>query len=173
MSGQSFEIEGGHAIHGTIRPSGNKNAALPLLAATLLTDEEVVLRNVPDIRDVDAMMKILAALGVDVTKRAHGVYAFKAARVNGREPDPTICRTIRASILLAGPLLARRGHVSLPPPGGDVIGRRRIDTHVIALERSAVTSRRRPRRTRSARTRASSARRSSSTRRPSPAPRTR
>jgi UDP-N-acetylglucosamine 1-carboxyvinyltransferase len=131
---QTFEIEGGHAIHGTIRPSGNKNAALPLLAATLLTDEEVVLRNVPDIRDVDAMMKILAALGVDVTKRAHGVYAFKAARVNGREPDPTICRTIRASILLAGPLLARRGHVSLPPPGGDVIGRRRIDTHVIALE---------------------------------------
>lgn len=134
MRSQTFEIEGGHPIHGTIRPSGNKNAALPLLAATILTDDEVILRNVPDIRDVEAMLRILADLGVSVTKRAPGVYALQASRVNGKQPDPALCRTIRASVLLAGPLLARRGHVELPPPGGDVIGRRRIDTHVLALE---------------------------------------
>jgi UDP-N-acetylglucosamine 1-carboxyvinyltransferase len=131
---QKFEIEGGHPISGTIRPSGNKNAALPLLAATLLTNEEVVLRNVPDIRDVEALLEILRDLGVTVTKREPGVVSLKADRVNGHEPDAAKCRSIRASILLAGPLCARRGFVSLPPPGGDVIGRRRIDTHVLALE---------------------------------------
>jgi UDP-N-acetylglucosamine 1-carboxyvinyltransferase len=131
---QTFEIEGGHPISGTIRPSGNKNAALPLLAASLLTSDEIVLKNVPDIRDVEAMLGILRELGVTVTKREHGVISLKADRVNGHEPDPAKCRSIRASILLAGPLCARRGFVTLPPPGGDVIGRRRIDTHVLALE---------------------------------------
>lgn len=131
---QSFVIEGGHPIGGTIRPSGNKNAALPLIAATMLTDEEVVLKNVPAIRDVEALIRIVAELGVSVTHRGPGVIAFKADRVNGHEPDPETCRQIRASILLAGPLVARRGHVRLPPPGGDVIGRRRLDTHVLALE---------------------------------------
>lgn len=134
MGSQSFEIEGGHAIQGTIRPSGNKNSALPLLAATMLTTEEVVLRNVPDIRDVEALLAILSDLGVNVTRRGPGVIALKADRINGHQPDPERARSIRASILLAGPLLARRGHVTLPPPGGDVIGRRRIDTHVLALE---------------------------------------
>ena len=111
-----FEIEGGHPVAGRIRPSGNKNAALPLLAATLLTDEEVVLRNVPQIRDVAMLLEILESLGVTVTHREPGVVALCAGRVNGDEPDPDACRTIRASILLAGPLLARRGHVSLLPP---------------------------------------------------------
>jgi UDP-N-acetylglucosamine 1-carboxyvinyltransferase len=134
MAVQSFEIEGGHRISGTIRPSGNKNAALPLIAASLLTSEEVVLRNVPDIRDVEAMLTILSDLGVTITRRGPGVIALKADRVNGHEPDITSARSIRGSLLLAGPLLARRGHVRIPPPGGDVIGRRRIDTHVLALE---------------------------------------
>lgn len=129
-----FEIEGGHPVSGRIRPSGNKNAALPLLAATLLTDEEVVLRNVPQIRDVAVLIELLEGLGVTVTRREPGVFALSARRVNGDEPHPEACRNIRASILLAGPLVARRGHVRLPPPGGDVIGRRRLDTHVLALE---------------------------------------
>ncbi len=131
---QRFEITGGQPIGGVMRPSGNKNAALPLIAATLLTDEEVILRNVPEIRDVEALLRILAELGVQVDFREKGVIALSAANVNGAEPDPAVCQRIRASILLAGPLIARRGHVDLPPPGGDVIGRRRLDTHVLALE---------------------------------------
>lgn len=131
---ERFEIEGGAPISGTIRPSGNKNAALPLVAATLLTDEEVVLRNVPDIRDVRVLIEIVEELGVTISEREPGVVAFKANRVNGKEPDAAKCKHIRASVLLAGPLVARRGHVELPPPGGDVIGRRRLDTHVLALE---------------------------------------
>ena len=131
---QRFEITGGRPIGGAIRPSGNKNAALPLIAATLLTDDEVVLRNVPEIRDVGALIQILEELGVQVSFREKGVVAFSAKNVNGAAPNPEICKRIRASILLAGPLVARRGHVELPPPGGDVIGRRRLDTHVLALE---------------------------------------
>src|SRR5688572_10915133 len=134
MANQSFVIEGGHPVGGRIRPSGNKNAALPLIAATLLTDQEVVLKNLPAIRDVEALISILRELGVSVTARSKGTIAFKADRVNGHEPNPEVCKQIRASILLAGPLLARRGHVRLPLPGGDVIGRRRVDTHVLALE---------------------------------------
>jgi UDP-N-acetylglucosamine 1-carboxyvinyltransferase len=130
---QRFEIEGGHPITGTLRPSGNKNAALPLIAACLLTDEEVVLHNVPRIRDVAVMCQILEELGVEVDSSRPGALSLRAHRVNGQQPDPASCRRIRASVLLAGPLLARRGHVRLPPPGGDVIGRRRIDTHVLAL----------------------------------------
>ncbi|MCB9651945.1 MAG: UDP-N-acetylglucosamine 1-carboxyvinyltransferase [Deltaproteobacteria bacterium] len=131
---QRFEIEGGRPIQGTIRPSGNKNAALPLIAATLLTDEQVVLRNVPAIRDVEVLLEVMAGLGVTVSKPEPGVVVLKSDRVNGQQPDPKLCKHIRASILLAGPLVARRGHVQLPPPGGDVIGRRRLDTHVLALE---------------------------------------
>ncbi len=131
---QRFEIVGGQPIGGVIRPSGNKNAALPLIAATLLTDDEVVLRNVPEIRDVEALIRIISELGVQVDLRGEGVVAFTAKGVADAEPDPEVCRRIRASILLAGPLVARRGHVALPPPGGDVIGRRRLDTHVLALE---------------------------------------
>ncbi|MCC7382310.1 MAG: UDP-N-acetylglucosamine 1-carboxyvinyltransferase [Deltaproteobacteria bacterium] len=134
MSAERFEIRGGAPITGTIKPSGNKNAALPLLAATLLSEEEVVLKNLPAIRDVAVMLELLSELGVTVSERGAGTVSLRAAGVNGAEPDARIAKQIRASILLAGPLLARRGHVSLPPPGGDVIGRRRIDTHVLALE---------------------------------------
>src|SRR5436853_620800 len=134
MGSLRFDIEGGHPISGTIRPSGNKNSALPLIAASLLTTEEVVLNNVPDIRDVEALLTILSDLGVTVSRRAPGIVSLKSDHINGHEPDPQNARSIRASILLAGPLLARRGHVVIPPPGGDVIGRRRIDTHVLALE---------------------------------------
>lgn len=134
MANQRFVIEGGHPIGGRIRPSGNKNAALPLIAATLLTDDEVVLTNVPAIRDVEALVSILRDLGVTVTPRGTGAMVFRADRVNRDEPNPEVCKRIRASLLLAGPLLARRGHVRLPLPGGDVIGRRRVDTHVLALE---------------------------------------
>lgn len=134
MSGQRFEIEGGKPVGGTIRPSGNKNAALPLLAASLLTKDEVVLSNVPNIRDVTVMLDLLSGLGVRVTHRGPGVVALKADAVNGKQPDARVSKQIRASLLLAGPLVARRGGVLLPPPGGDIIGRRRIDTHVLALE---------------------------------------
>lgn len=134
MTGQRFEIEGGHPIGGAIAPAGNKNAALPLLAATLLTDEEVVLHNVPMIRDVKALLEILSGIGVSISDGGKGTIALKASGVNGAEADPKLAKQIRASILLAGPMLARRGRVRLPPPGGDVIGRRRIDTHVLGLE---------------------------------------
>ena len=130
---QSFVIEGGHPIGGTMRPSGNKNAALPLIAATLLTEEEVVLDNVPDILDVRVMIELLDDLGVTVSQLGPSKWSFKASGLGEQEPDPTKCQRIRASMLLAGPLVARRGHVRLPPPGGDVIGRRRLDTHVLAL----------------------------------------
>jgi len=134
MSGQRFEIEGGHPIGGTIKPAGNKNAALPLLAACLLTKDEVILENVPDIRDVRELMQILAELGVAIEHLEPGVVSLRAADINGHQPDPELSGRIRASILLAGPMLARRGDVVLAPPGGDVIGRRRIDTHILALE---------------------------------------
>lgn len=130
---QSFVIEGGHPIGGTLRPSGNKNAALPLLAATLLTEDEVVLDNVPDIVDVRVMIDLLASLGSTVSQLGPSKWSFKASGLKDEDPPEQACRRIRASMLLAGPLVARRGHVKLPPPGGDVIGRRRLDTHVIAL----------------------------------------
>ncbi len=133
MTGQRFDIEGGHPIQGSIRPNGNKNAALPLIAAAMLTDDEVVLKNVPDIQDVRTLLHILDQLGVTIRQPEAGVVALRSNLVNGKEPDAKASCAIRASILLAGPLLARRGHVRLPPPGGDVIGRRRIDTHVLAL----------------------------------------
>ena len=130
-----FRIEGGHPLNGTIRPSGNKNAALPALAAALLTEEPVVLHNVPRIGDVDTMLALLASLGVEVTWEGPESVRLHARDLQARPLDPALCREIRASVLLAGPLLARVGYVELPPPGGDVIGRRRIDTHLLALER--------------------------------------
>jgi UDP-N-acetylglucosamine 1-carboxyvinyltransferase len=130
----AFEIEGGQPISGTIKPSGNKNAALPLLAASLLSDDEVILRNLPDIRDVNELISLLSDLGVTIGRPAPGAISLRSNALNEGDPDPTACRAIRASVLLAGPLVARRGRVTLPPPGGDVIGRRRLDTHVLALE---------------------------------------
>ena len=126
-------IQGGHALAGTVTPTGNKNAALPILAAILLTDEEVVLENVPDILDVHAMLAILDDIGVSVREDEDGSLAFRADAIRSTDLDPELCRRIRASVLFAGPLLARAGSVRLPLPGGDFIGRRRIDTHLMAF----------------------------------------
>jgi UDP-N-acetylglucosamine 1-carboxyvinyltransferase len=128
-----YVIEGGHRLHGRVTPSGNKNAALPLMAATLLTDQPLILRNVPRIRDVETMLQLLLALGVDAAWTDEHDLRLHAKEVRTAHLDPSLCRDIRASILLAGPMLARMGRVELPPPGGDVIGRRRVDTHFIGM----------------------------------------
>src|SRR5216117_1797908 len=131
----SFCVSGGRPLKGTIHPTGNKNAALPILAATLLADGPCRIDNVPHIRDVETMLELLAHLGAAVAWTAPNTVEVNTARAEPRELDPKLCARIRASILLAGPMLARFGRVSLPPPGGDVIGRRRVDTHFLALER--------------------------------------
>jgi UDP-N-acetylglucosamine 1-carboxyvinyltransferase len=130
----SFAVTGGRPLKGTIRPAGNKNAALPILAATLLADGPCQIDNVPHIRDVETMLALLAHLGAAVQWTGPNSVEVDARRAEPRELDPALCARIRASILLAGPMLARFGRVSLPPPGGDVIGRRRVDTHFLALE---------------------------------------
>src|SRR5437667_168717 len=130
----SFCVSGGRPLKGTIHPTGNKNAALPILAATLLADGPCRIDNVPHIRDVETMLELLAHLGAAVAWTAPNAVEVNTARAEPRELDPKLCARIRASILLAGPMLARFGRVSLPPPGGDVIGRRRVDTHFLALE---------------------------------------
>ncbi len=129
----SFLVEGGVPLRGEVTPSGNKNAALPLICATLLTAEPVYLRNVPEINDVIAMRKLLASLGAEMEKVSPGCWKFQARNVDIKELDPDLCRQGRASILLAGPLVGRFGSLVLPPPGGDVIGRRRVDTHLLAM----------------------------------------
>jgi UDP-N-acetylglucosamine 1-carboxyvinyltransferase len=128
-----FVIEGGFPLRGEVIPSGNKNETLPLLAASLLTDERIVLSNVPRIRDVRSMLGLLTGLGVDVEELGPHEVVLQARRIVRTSLDSTLCGEIRASILLAGPMLARCGRVELPPPGGDVIGRRRVDTHLSAL----------------------------------------
>jgi UDP-N-acetylglucosamine 1-carboxyvinyltransferase len=128
-----FLVEGGHTLTGSIRPTGNKNAALPCIAATLLTEEEVELGNVPRIRDVETLLEILVSLGAEVEWTGPDAVRIRARGVEVARPDPELAERIRASILLAGPLLARFGSVSLLPPGGDVIGRRRLDTHFLAF----------------------------------------
>ena len=130
---EAFVIEGGVPLQGEVTPAGNKNAALPLLAATLLTDEPVVLHNVPDIRDVHTMRALLESLGAEITTLAPDTWQVRARNVRPAALDADLCRSIRASILLAGPMTARAGGLRLPPPGGDVIGRRRVDTHIFAL----------------------------------------
>lgn len=129
-----FRVEGGHPLSGTVRPAGNKNAALPILAATLLADGPVTIGNIPRIRDVESMAALLAHLGARIEWTGPNTLVVDTAGVTDRPLDPELCQRIRASILFAAPLLARFGRVSLPPPGGDVIGRRRVDTHVLALE---------------------------------------
>src|SRR5436305_3288683 len=131
----SFSVTGGRPLKGTIRPAGNKNAALPILAATLLVEGPCRIDNVPHIRDVETMLELLSHLGAAVAWTGPNSVDVDAARAEPRELDPALGARIRASILLAGPMLARFGRVSLPPPGGDVIGRRRVDTHFLALER--------------------------------------
>jgi UDP-N-acetylglucosamine 1-carboxyvinyltransferase len=130
-----FRIQGPSRLSGRFRPAGNKNAALPILAGTLLAEEPVVLRNVPDIGDVRTLVELLGSLGAQVEWADGNTVRVDAADLEGGTMDPRLARQIRASILLAGPLLARFGEVVLPPPGGDVIGRRRLDTHFLALGR--------------------------------------
>lgn len=130
---EEFIIEGGVPLHGEVLPSGNKNAALPLLAACLLTDEPVVLHNVPQIRDVLAMRRLIESLGSVVEELDANSWRITTRELTASHLDPDLCRRIRASILIAGPVLARSGGITLPPPGGDVIGRRRLDTHILAL----------------------------------------
>jgi UDP-N-acetylglucosamine 1-carboxyvinyltransferase len=132
---EKFLIKGGYPLSGEITPSGNKNAALPLLAACLLTDEPITLRNVPEILDVLAMRRLLESLGVSIQTIDQHTWLIQANEVRPADLDPDLCRRIRASILLAGPMVARSGELHLPPPGGDVIGRRRVDTHLLALKK--------------------------------------
>jgi len=126
-------IHGGIPLQGEVTPSGNKNSALPLLAACLLTDKEVILHNVPEIQDVATMRDLITSLGVEIEAAGDHSWRIHARQVRPADLNPDICRCIRASILLAGPMLARTGELRLPPPGGDVIGRRRVDTHFLAL----------------------------------------
>lgn len=130
-----FTIIGGTPLHGEVTPGGNKNAALPLIAACLLTDEPIILKNVPDIQDVRTMGKLIRSLGVEITDVGENIWKIQAKKIRPTDLDPDLCRKIRASILLAGPMVARMGELQLPPPGGDVIGRRRVDTHMLALEK--------------------------------------
>jgi UDP-N-acetylglucosamine 1-carboxyvinyltransferase len=130
---ESFVIDGGIPLSGRVRAAGNKNGALPILAACALTDEPVELGNVPRIRDVDTMLALLADLGADVEWIGSNDVRVHAADVRKSALDAELCSRMRASFLLAGPLLVRSGGAIVPPPGGDVIGRRRLDPHVHAL----------------------------------------
>ncbi len=127
-------VRGGRRLHGTVRVAGNKNAAGPTLAAALLSEEPVRLHNLPGIGDVEVFIALLRGLGVEIERADDGALVASAARVSSGRVDAQLGREIRMSLLVAGPLLARLGHVELPPPGGDVIGRRRIDTHLLALQ---------------------------------------
>ena len=130
----TFVVDGGQPLSGSIRPAGNKNAALPALCAAVLTSDPVTLENVPRIRDVETLIEILESLGVKVGWDEPNTVTLDASAVDAQSVDRDMALRIRASLLLAGPLLARFGAVSLPPPGGDVIGRRRMDTHFLAFE---------------------------------------
>ena len=131
---EKFVIQGGVPLKGDMTPAGNKNAALPLLAAALLSEEPITLSNVPNIRDVRAMCALLESLGVAIEWIENNSVRIHARNVRAGDLDPDLCRGIRASILLAGPMVARTGELQLPPPGGDVIGRRRVDTHILAMQ---------------------------------------
>ncbi len=129
-----YHVEGGFPIKGSITASGNKNAALPCIAATLLTKEPIILRNIPDIEDTNVMLQILQSLGVGVEKIEDHTWKIDAADITTSTIPAQMTKKIRASILFAGPLIARTGKAIMMPPGGDVIGRRRVDTHFLALQ---------------------------------------
>ncbi len=130
---EKFVIEGGVPLSGTVVPSGNKNAALPILAATLLTDKPVTLHNLPHIGDVQTMLTLLEDIGASVQRHDHHTVTVHAAEIKSTCPDPKLFSEIRGSLTLLGPMLARAGRITLTLPGGDRIGRRRIDTHLLAL----------------------------------------
>jgi len=139
MSAPQFIVEGSQPLAGAIHPSGNKNAALPIIAAALLTEHPVTLENVPRIRDVETLVQLVRSLGVRIDWTGRNALSIEARDLRASELDPRLSARIRASILLAAPLLARCGEVTLPPPGGDVIGRRRVDTHFLAFEQLGAT----------------------------------
>lgn len=128
-----FIVNGGLPLHGEIKPSGNKNEALPVLAAVLLTGEAVTLHNVPDIADIASMKRLLESVGVNITPLGSHSFRFQANSTNLTDPDADAASHIRGSFLLAGPMLARFGKVRLPAPGGDRIGLRPVQTHLLAL----------------------------------------
>lgn len=132
---EKFIIEGGHPLKGEVTPSGNKNAALPILAACLLSEEPIILNNIPLIQDVLTMKKLLKSVGMKITELEPHKWELQADNLCPGEMDPDITKKIRASILLAGPLVGRGCDVTLPPPGGDVIGRRRLDSHILAMQK--------------------------------------
>src|SRR3989449_1191644 len=132
-AGDRFVIEGGHPVGGDVTPSGNKNEALPLLAAALLASGSVGIENVPRIRDVNTLIELVRALGVTVDWSGEHTVTVDATGLRESRPDAALASEIRASFLLAAPLLARTGLAMLPRPGGDKIGRRRLDTHLLAL----------------------------------------
>ena len=136
-----FVIEGGHALSGTIIASGNKNASLKMLAACILTDEPMILRNMPDIGDVRTLIEIMRRLGVQIDWVGESRLRVHAHEITSTSVDAALARKMRSSIVLAGPLLARCGRVYLPPPGGDAIGERRLDMHVFALRKLGATIR--------------------------------
>ncbi|MBA3340792.1 MAG: UDP-N-acetylglucosamine 1-carboxyvinyltransferase [Gemmatimonadaceae bacterium] len=139
MPAVQYIVEGGRTLHGTIRPSGNKNAALPIVAAALLSENLVHLENVPHIRDIETLMQLIRSVGAGIEWTGDNTLTIDAREVQASHLDAGLCAKIRASILLAAPLLARCGEIVLPPPGGDVIGRRRLDTHFLALEQLGAT----------------------------------
>ncbi|HEY4277924.1 MAG TPA: UDP-N-acetylglucosamine 1-carboxyvinyltransferase [Conexibacter sp.] len=136
---EKFVIQGGVPLSGTFVPAGNKNGALPILAAALLTDDEVVIRNVPRISDVQAQIELIADLGARADWVGDNDVAIRADGVTKTDLDRRLSERIRASFLLAGPLLARFGRALMPPPGGDVIGRRRLDPHLDAFKALGAT----------------------------------
>jgi len=129
-----YVIEGGYPIQGTVTASGNKNAALPCLAATLLTNEPVILHNIPEIRDTNVMIQILEFLGAKIEKISKNNWKIQCENIKTAEIPGEFTKKVRGAIVFAGPLLARNGKCEMMPPGGDVIGRRRVDTHFLALE---------------------------------------
>lgn len=139
MSPVRFLVEGGHRLSGTIRPTGNKNAALPIVAAALLTEHPVRLENIPRIRDIETLVQLMQSVGAHCAWTGPDVLEIHARQVHAGRLDPELSIRIRASILLAAPLLARCGEVTLSPPGGDVIGRRRLDTHFHVLQQLGAT----------------------------------
>jgi UDP-N-acetylglucosamine 1-carboxyvinyltransferase len=131
---ETLVIEGGHRLQGEVVPSGNKNAAFPLISAALLTDQPVTLHNLPDIGDVRTMLAIVEDLGVQVTRHSAHAVTLRAGAVRKIIPDAALFGSIRGALVLMGSMLAREGRITLPRPGGDQIGRRRIDTHLLALQ---------------------------------------